>query len=128
VILVDSSVWVDHLRVGRRALQHLLERGAVLGHPWVTGELALGHLAQRRAILGLLGALPSATVATSEEALVFIDRHGLAGTGVGYVDVQLLAAAQLTPDTRFWTTDKRLAATAARLGLAVDPVALNDGP
>lgn len=94
MILVDSSVWVDHLRVGRRALQHL----------------------------------PSATVATSEEALVFIDRHGLAGTGVGYVDVQLLAAAQLTPDTRFWTTDKRLAATAARLGLAVDPVALNDGP
>jgi len=128
VILVDTSVWVDHLRVGRRALQHLLERGAVLGHPWVTGELALGHLARRQAILGLLRSLPPATVATSEETLVFIDRHQLAGSGVGYVDVQLLAAAQLTPDASLWTTDKRVAATAVRLGLAVDPSALNEGP
>lgn len=128
MILVDTSVWIDHLRAGRRVLRRLLERGAVLGHPWVTGELALGNLSQRRAVLGLLGSLPRADVLTPDEMLVFLDRHRLAGTGVGYVDVQLLAATRLTPDASLWTTDKRLAAIATRLGLAVDPALLDDEP
>lgn len=72
MILVDTSVWIDHLRAGRLALQHLLERGAVLVHPWVTGELALGQLTQRQRILGLLSSLPSAIVVTPEEVLEFV--------------------------------------------------------
>lgn len=128
MILVDTSVWIDHLRAGRLALQHLLERGAVLVHPWVTGELALGQLTQHQRILGLLSSLPSAIVVTPEEVLEFVERHQLAGAGVGYVDLQLLAAAQLTPDASLWTADKRLATTAVRLGLAVDPATLDDRP
>jgi len=123
VILVDTSMWIDHLRAGHLTLTHLLEHGAVLGHPWVVGELALGHLSQRHEILGLLNSLPQAVVATPAEILTFIERHELHGLGIGYVDAQLLAATQLTPDARLWTNDKRLAAAAARLGLVVDPSA-----
>lgn len=123
MILVDTSIWIDHLRAGDRALQRLLNGGRVLGHPWVTGELALGHLAQRIEILGLLGNLPTAPVAGPEETLGFIARHRLAGRGIGYVDVQLLASSRLAAAS-FWTRDKRLAACGAELGLAVDPVLL----
>jgi len=123
VILVDTSIWIDHLRAGHLTLAHLLEYGSVLGHPWVVGELALGHLSQRQEILGLLNSLPQAAVATPTEILTFIERHELHGLGIGYVDVQLLAATQLTPGAGLWTNDKRLAAAAARLGLVVDPSA-----
>lgn len=121
MILVDTSVWVDHLRAGQRVLQRLLEAELVLGHPWVTGELALGHLAQRQEILELLNQLPSASTATAEEMLVLVDRHGPMGSGIGYVDVQLIAATLITPGAQFWTRDKRLAATAVRLGIAFEP-------
>ncbi|MGH9022630.1 MAG: type II toxin-antitoxin system VapC family toxin [Acidimicrobiia bacterium] len=121
MILVDTSIWIDHLRHGHRALERLLEHGLVLGHPWVIGEVALGHLAQRQEILALLARLPQATVATSAEVLTFIERHELHGLGIGYVDAQLLAATQLTPDARLWTHDQRLTAAALRLDLAADP-------
>jgi predicted nucleic acid-binding protein len=120
VILVDTSVWVAHLRRGLWALEQLLEQGDVLGHPWVTGELALGHLARRHEILGLLGALPAATVAEPFEVLTLIERHGLPGMGIGYVDAQLLAATMLTPGAALWTDDRRLAAAAVRVGCAAD--------
>lgn len=120
MILVDSSIWVDHLRSDEPGLRQLLENGLVLGHPWVTGELALGHLRQRREVLGLLARLPAAPVTTSEELLGFIERHGLIGRGIGYVDVQLLASASLAA-ARLWTRDKRLAAGAAEFEIAVDP-------
>ena len=123
MILVDTSIWIDYLRAGHLTLAHLLERGSVLGHPWVVGELALGHLSQRQEILGLLNSLPQAVVATPAEILTFIEHHELRGLGIGYVDAQLLAATQLTPDAGLWTNDKRLAAAAARLGLVVDPSA-----
>ena len=123
MILVDTSIWIDYLRAGHLTLAHLLERGSVLGHPWVVGELALGHLSQRQEILGLLNSLPQAAVATPAEILTFIEHHELHGLGIGYVDAQLLAATQLTPDAGLWTNDKRLAAAAARLGLVVDPSA-----
>jgi predicted nucleic acid-binding protein len=126
VILVDTSVWVDHLRFGNPTLAGLLEHGSVLGHPWVLGELALGHLSRRREIVRLLASLPQATVATPVEMLTLVDRHRLYGLGIGYVDAQLLAAAQLTPDARLWTNDRRLAA-AARLGGAVEAAVLDDG-
>lgn len=117
MILVDTSIWVDHLRGGDPELQRQLEVGNVLGHPWVIGELALGHIRQREEIVGLLRSLPTAVVATSEELLVFVERHQLMGQGIGYVDVQLLAATALTGDARLWTRDKRLADTATRLGI-----------
>jgi len=126
VILVDTSVWIDHLRAGSATLARLLEGGAVLGHSWVVGELALGHLDQRRQVTGLLGSLPQATVATPAEVLVLIERHRLAGVGIGYVDAQLLAATKLTADATLWTTDRRLVAVASRVGVAFDPEASSE--
>jgi predicted nucleic acid-binding protein len=120
VILVDTSVWVDHLRAGKPALVHLLDHGLVLAHPWVTGELALGHLSQRQDILGLLTGLPSAEIATDAEVLGLIEAEQLYGLGIGYVDAQLLAATRLTADARLWTADKRLAVVARRLRLLAD--------
>jgi predicted nucleic acid-binding protein len=118
VILVDTAVWIDHFRDGDPALAGLLERGEVLAHPWITGELALGRLRARAEILKLLGDLPQAAVATPAELLAFIEHHELHGVGIGYVDAQLLAATRLTADARLWTHDRRLSAVAARLGAA----------
>lgn len=123
MILVDTSIWIDHLRAGSETLGRLLEGGAVLGHPWVVGELALGHLRQRGEVIGLMASLPQATVATPAEVLTLIERHGLYGAGVGYVDAQLLAATNLTSGARLWTGDRRLAAVASRLVDAFDPPA-----
>ncbi|GAC1331004.1 MAG: type II toxin-antitoxin system VapC family toxin [Mycobacteriales bacterium] len=122
MILVDTSVWVDHFR-GRKlalALAELLDAGSVFGHPWVTGELALGRLAQRQEVIALLSDLPQAVVATPEEVLRLVDQHHLVGTGIGYVDAQLLAATRLTPDAKLWTADRRLAAAAQRLGCGME--------
>jgi predicted nucleic acid-binding protein len=128
VILVDTSIWIDHFRHGHPVLQRLLERGAVLGHPWVVGELGLGHLSRRQEVLGLLGNLPAATVVADDEVLWFIDRYQLMGLGIGWVDAQLLAATQITPEASIWTGDKRLAAAASRLGLTVSPDIVLDDP
>jgi predicted nucleic acid-binding protein len=121
MILVDTSVWIDHLRAGDEDLARLLERADVLAHPWVTGELALGRLRRRGEVLGLLGRLPQATVATDSEILALVERHTLHGIGIGYVDVQLLAASMLTADARLWSRDRRLATAASRLGVDFDP-------
>lgn len=117
MILVDTSIWIDHLRSGDAILTHLLDNGAVLTHPWVTGELALGDLSHRDDVIGLLRGLPQATVARDDEILRLIERKTLYGAGIGYVDAQLLAATKLTPDATLWTRDKRLSAVTARLGL-----------
>jgi predicted nucleic acid-binding protein len=119
VILVDTSVWVDHLRAGDKALAALLDTGVVLTHPFVIGELALGNLRQREIVLNALSDLPHASVAADVEVLHFIDRHTLFGRGIGYVDAHLLAAAQLTARTELWTKDKRLHGVAVDLGLAI---------
>lgn len=108
MILADTSVWTDHLRYGDTLLARLLNSGAVLAHPWVTGELALGNLSQRADVIGLLRGLPQATVASDDEILTLIEQETLHGTGIGYVDAQLLAATRLTPDATLWTRDKRL--------------------
>lgn len=118
MILVDTSIWVDHLRDGDPELVTLLQHSHVLAHPWVTGELALGHLSRRSEILGLLHNLPQATVATDLEVLTLIDNQHLCGLGIGYVDAHLLAATMLTTDARLWTRDKRLATVAVQHGLA----------
>lgn len=123
MILVDTSLWIDHLRSGNDALADLLDDGAVMAHPWVTGELALGNLSRREEVLGLLRDLPQATVADHDEVLRLIEGEALHGAGIGYVDAHLLAASRLTPGTALWTTDERLAAVAARLSLGFQPTA-----
>ena len=118
MILVDTSVWVDHLRDGTPALAAALEQGRVLTHPFVLGELACGNLKNRGEVLQLLGELPVAPMATDPEALDFIERRALMGRGIGYVDVHLLASVALAGTAQLWTRDKRLAAVAADLELA----------
>jgi predicted nucleic acid-binding protein len=118
VILVDTSVWIDHLRNGDLVLQRLLEGGAqVEMHPFVLGEIALGNLAQRDLILGSLSDLPMIATATDQEVLAFIEAERLHGLGVGFVDAHLLASVRLTGDV-IWTRDKRLRSVADSLSLA----------
>jgi predicted nucleic acid-binding protein len=118
VILVDTSIWIDHFRDTDPALAAALERGQVLMHPFVRGELACGNLRNRREVLELLGQLPAAPSATDAEALAFIERRALMGRGIGYIDAHLLASVALTGTARLWTRDRRLAAVAAELNLA----------
>ena len=117
MILVDTSVWIDHLRQGDAALAAALQAGAVGMHPFVVGELACGHLRARTEVLGLLQALPPLAVATEREVLYFIDTHSLMGRGIGYIDAHLLAASRLA-GAALWTRDKRLHAVATELALA----------
>ena len=116
MILVDTSVWVDHLKRGDAQLAGLLDRGAVLMHPFVLSEIACGSLVDRPNLLALLKQLPAAAVAESSEVLGFIERRSLHGRGIGYVDVHLLAAVVLTPGASLWTRDKRLRSAADTLG------------
>lgn len=116
MILVDTSVWIDHLRRGDDALVRRLDDGEVLMHPFVLGELACGNLRHRDEVLALLRDLPQATVADDEEVLYFIDRHMLMGRGIGYVDAHLLASASLSDPAGLWTRDQRLQSVAKDLG------------
>ncbi|MBI3560246.1 MAG: type II toxin-antitoxin system VapC family toxin [Gammaproteobacteria bacterium] len=120
MILVDTSVWLDHLRVGDAELAALLNGSLVLMHPFVLGELACGNLRNRVEVLALLKDLPRAAVATDEEMLFFIERHALMGRGIGYIDAHLLAAATLGDVVRLWTRDKRLRTVADTLALAYE--------
>jgi predicted nucleic acid-binding protein len=118
VILVDTSIWVEHLRRGLPRLATLLQEGKVLIHPWVIGELACGNLRNRADVLELLQGLPAASVASDAEVLLLIEREQLMGRGIGYVDAHLLASAKLS-HCQLWTQDLRLAALAQQRGLAV---------
>jgi predicted nucleic acid-binding protein len=120
VILADTSIWVDHLRSRNPVLSSLLDRTQILTHPFIIGEIALGHLRQRKAILELLQNLPHAQKADDGEVLLAIDNHSLAGEGLGYVDVHLLAAVQLTAGATLWTRDKRLLGVSGRMGVAAN--------
>ena len=116
MILVDTSVWVRHLRAVDNTLVRILELGLVLGHPFVIGELALGNLRQRDLVLRGLQDLPQAPMGTIDEILRFINRHHLHGKGIGYVDAHLLASVSLSAGASLWTYDKRLQAAAGVLG------------
>ena len=117
MILVDTSVWVAHWKASVPPLATLLNDGEVLMHPAVVGELAMGNLANRDATLATLQLLPSIREATHAEVLRMIEARTLYGTGIGYVDAQLLAAA-LAAGAPFFTRDKRAFAGAQRLGIA----------
>ncbi len=120
MILVDTSVWIDHLKVGDPGLVKLLENGRVLAHPFVTGEIALGSLRQRSVVLSALQDLPQALVARDDEVMAFIESQTLYAIGIGYVDAHLLTAAQLTPGVTIWTRDRRLREASIRLQLSAD--------
>lgn len=115
--LVDSSVWIGHLRVESPRLVALLETEGVVCHPFVIGELACGSLAHRETFLALLRQLPRTDSASHDEALHVLNTHRLWGRGLGWVDVHLLASALLS-DCGLWTLDRRLHEAAAELGLA----------
>lgn len=117
MILVDTSVWVDHLRRGVAELASALEEGEVLMHSFVIGELACGNIRNRREVLALLHDLPGCIEATHDEVMEFLERRQLMARGIGYVDAHLVAAAVLTPSTTFWTRDPRLSRVAKELGV-----------
>ena len=117
MILVDTSVWVNHLRAADSRLAELLEDGQVLCHPFVVGELACGNLRRRAEVLALLADLPQLPALATEDVMGFVDGHRLMGKGLGWIDVHLLAAAVASRET-LWTKDRRLADAANRLGVA----------
>jgi predicted nucleic acid-binding protein len=118
VILVDTSVWIDHLRAGDRALVRLLEDRSVFGHPFVLGELSLGNMRQRAVALRALAQLPQIEAATDPEVVQFIENEKLQGRGIGYIDAHLLASLRLSPGSLLWTRDARLHTVASELKLA----------
>lgn len=117
MVLVDTSVWVYHLRQASKELATLLLEAEAAGHDFVIGELACGLLKNRREVLSLLQALPKISTATQEEVLYFVEEHSLSGMGVGFVDVHLLASARLA-SVPLWTFDKKLKIAAAKLGVS----------
>ena len=117
MILVDTSVWIDHLRLGDPELASALQSCEVLCHPHVVGELACGNLRARDKVITLLQALPVSPVVSDKESLCFVDNYSLMARGIGSIDVQLLASARLA-GAHLWTRDKRLQTVALELGLA----------
>jgi len=120
MVLVDSSVWIAHLREGNSAMADLLMKELVLMHPFIRGELACGNLKDRITLLSDLSTLPQAHRASDAEVMHLIDARKLWGRGLGWIDAHLLAAA-LVSRCRFWTLDKRLRTAAADLELSFEP-------
>jgi predicted nucleic acid-binding protein len=119
VILVDTSVWIDHLRKNNLQLVQLLGKSRVLTHPFIIGELACGNLHKRSHFLMLMENLPLGKEASDQEALYFIEHNQLMGRGIGYIDVHLMASTALTAEAKIWTYDKRLKNRACELGLSL---------
>lgn len=118
MILVDTSVWIDHLHRSVEHLARLLDRSDVVQHPFIIGELALGTLRERELVLGLLQNLPSVTTATHEEVMYLVNHEQLYGRGLSLVDAHLLASTLLNPGIKIWTRDKRLRDAAHQFGIA----------
>lgn len=121
MILVDTSIWVDHLRRADPLMSSLLDQGDVLMHPFVFGEIAMGDLRPRDKVLHWLSRLPKLLPARDSEVLALVDGASLFATGIGYVDAHLLAAVRLVPDAQLWTRDSKLLAIAERLSVAARP-------
>ena len=116
MVLVDTSIWVVHLRNGNRQLERLLMDAEVICHPFIIGELACGNISNRNEILSLLKSLPLAPVLEFDEFLFFIEENQLMRIGIGFVDVHILASAKLS-GTLLWTADKKLNSAASNLSL-----------
>jgi predicted nucleic acid-binding protein len=121
MVLLDTSIWIDHLRSSNPDVTRLLTRRQILWHPFVLGELAMGNLANRASLLHSIQSFSSATIARHHEVMSFVDTHTLYGLGIGYIDAHLLVSSKLTPDTLLWTRDTRLQAAALRFSLAYIP-------
>ena len=121
MIILDTSIWIDHLRKSDEQVEFLLKRNQVLVHPFVIGELALGSMPRYDLTIRALSELPPAAVATERETLLLIRQHALMGSGIGYVDAHLLASAKLSAGSRLLTRDKRLARIAAALDVGAEP-------
>lgn len=119
-MLVDTSVWVDHLGGRDAALSGLLNRAEVECHPFIIGELACGFLRRRFEVLSLLQRLPHVPVGSHDEVLMFVERHHLMGRGIGWVDAHLLASASLA-GVPLWTRDRRLSDVARMLHIYGEP-------
>jgi predicted nucleic acid-binding protein len=117
MILVDTSVWIDHFRKSDEDLIALLDLNRAMIHPMVIGEIALGQLKRRELVLSSMQELPAAKTASEDEVMAFIDEAKLFGSGIGYVDAHLLASARLS-DANLWTRDKRLSLAALKVGLS----------
>ena len=117
MVITDTSIWVTHLRQGNRQLEKLLIDSEVMCHPFIIAELACGNLKNRNEIISLLQSLPMAPTIEFDEFIFFVERNRLMGIGIGFVDVHLLASAQLT-GIPLWTADKRLKSAATKLDLA----------
>ncbi len=120
MILVDTSVWIDHFRGRTNRLHECLDRGIVLIHPFVIGEIACGNLKNRSYVLTMMSHLPSAVTAVDKEVIDFIEKRSLYGRGVGYIDTHLLASTALTSDARLWTMDTRLQKIAEAMDLGIE--------
>ncbi len=121
-ILVDTSIWIDHLRRNNPDLRFLLNRGQVVIHPMVIGELACGNLPNRFDVLEQLEGLPQVSVATDVEVLFFIEQRQLMGRGIGYIDAHLLASAMFDRDALLWSRDRRLMSLATEMDIGyTDP-------
>jgi predicted nucleic acid-binding protein len=118
LILADTSIWIDHFRRSNFQLAQLLDRGDIVMHPFIIGELVLGKVTKIAEMIEFFHLLPKTIVASADEILEFITNRKLSGSGIGYVDVHLLAAAALIPETLVWTRDKKLRAAAQTLSLA----------
>lgn len=115
LILVDTSVWIDHLRQGEPQLEQLLINGSVVAHPFIIGELACGNLKNRSKILSYLNNLTQLKEATNQEVNYLIEKQKLMGVGIGYIDAHLIASCLINQPCKLWTRDKRLASQAKAL-------------
>ena len=118
MIVLDTSIWADHFRSTVGGVVELIQSQQIIQHPFVTGELSLGNPADRRTMVAMLDAFPQAPIQSHADLMTFVERRALGGTGIGFVDANLLASAVAVPGGKVWTKDKRLFAQAERLGLA----------
>jgi predicted nucleic acid-binding protein len=118
VILVDASVWIDHIAAAEPQLLSLLNNGDVVTHPFVIGEVALGHIRTRSAVLGELDKIVQAILASDREVRALIERHKFHGKGIGYIDAHLIASVILTPGCSVWTRDRHLRSIADAMGVS----------
>jgi predicted nucleic acid-binding protein len=119
LILADTSVWIDHFRSGNREMSQSLNRGEIVIHPWIIGELALGSLKDRAKTLAMLDLLPQVHIAQANELRRMIEARRLYNIGIGLIDAHLIASVFITPPTLLWTLDKRLRKVAEVLGIHV---------
>lgn len=117
MILADTSVWVDHFRMGDKDLQNALNQGQIVIHSWIIAELALGSLRERAKTLAMLDLLPQVRVAQMSELRVMMEARRLYSVGIGLTDAQLIASVFLNPPTLLWTRDKPLRRVADAIGI-----------